>query len=83
MIMSGPSLKTVELIVSLGWTVVQHIPYSLDSMPSNFHLFGTMKDGLHGQQFSRNDAITEAVKQWAISTSADFYKCGFQALVHR
>ena len=42
------SLKTVEHIVNLGWTVVPHSPYSPDLAPSDFHLFGLMKDRLPG-----------------------------------
>jgi hypothetical protein len=72
----------MEHIVNLGWTVVPHPPYSLDLVPSDFHLFEPMKDGLHGQHFPRNDAVVRAVKQWATSTGADFYKHGMQALVH-
>jgi len=41
--------------------------------PSDFHLFGPTKDGLRGQHFPSNDAVIQAVKQWA-----DFY----EALVH-
>jgi len=72
------SLKTVEHIVSLGWTVVPHPPYSPDLVPSDFHLFGLMKDGLHGQHFPSNNAIVRAVKQWATYTGADFMNaaCG-------
>jgi hypothetical protein len=47
--------------------------------PSDFHLFGPMKDGLHVQHFPSNDAIVRVVKQW---DGADFYECGMQALVH-
>ena len=39
-------LKTMEHIVNYGWTVVPHPPYSPDLVPSDFHLFGPMKDGL-------------------------------------
>jgi len=77
------SLKTVEHTVNLGWTVVPHPPYSPDLAPSDFHLFGPMKDGLRGQHFPSNDAVVRAVKQWATSVGADFYECGMQALVHR
>ena len=77
------SLKTVENIANLGWTVLPHPPYSPDLAPSNFHLFGPMKDGLRGQHFPSNDVIVRAVKQWATSAGADFYECGMQALVHR
>jgi len=77
------SLKTVKHIANLGWTVLPHPTYSPGLAPSDFHLFGPMKDGLRGQHFPSNDAIVRAVKQWATSTGADFYECGMQALVHR
>ena len=76
------SLKTLEHIVNLGWTVVQHPPYSPDFVPSDFHLFGPMKEGLCGQHFPSNNAVVQAGKQWATSTGADFYECSMQALVH-
>jgi len=76
------SLKTVEHIANLGWTVLPHPPYSPGLAPSDFHLFGLMKDGLRGH-FPSNDAVVRAVKQWATSAGADFYECGMQALVHR
>jgi len=72
----------MEHIVSLGWTVVPHPPYRPDLAPSDFHLFRLMKDGLCGQHFPSNDAIVQAVKQWATSAGADFYKRGMHALVH-
>ena len=71
------SLKTVEHIVILGWTVVPHPPYSPDLAHSDFHLFGPMKD------FPSNNAVVRAVKQRATSACADFYERGTQALVHR
>jgi len=77
------SLKTVEHTVNLGWTVIPHPPYGPDLAPSDFHLFGLMKDGTRGQHFPSNDAIVRAVKQWATSAGADFYECGMQALIHR
>ena len=77
------SLMTVEHTVNLGWTVVPLPPYSPDLAPSDFHLFGPMKDGLRGQHFPSNDAIVRAVKQWATSAGADSYERGMQALVHR
>ena len=73
----------MEHIANLGWTVLPHPPYSPDLAPSDFHLFGPMKDGLRRQRFPSNDPVVRAVKQWATSAGADFYECGMQALVHR
>jgi histone-lysine N-methyltransferase SETMAR len=42
------SLNTVEHIVNIGWSVIPHPPFSPDLAPSDFHLFGLMKDGLRG-----------------------------------
>jgi transposase len=72
------SLKTVEHIVSLCWTVVPHPPYSPDLAPSDFHLFEPMK-GLRGQHFLSYDAVVRAVKQGTTSTGADFYELLFIA----
>jgi len=53
------NLNTVEHIVNFGWTVVPHPLYSPDLAHSDFHLFGPMKDGLHGLQFPSYDASYE------------------------
>jgi len=42
-----------------------------------------MKDGLHGQHFPSNYALTAAVKQQVTSAGADSYKSGMHGLVHR
>ena len=66
-----------------AWTVVPHPPYSPDLAPSDFHLFGQMKDGLRRQHFPSNDAVVPAVKQRTTSAGADFYERGTQVVVHR
>ena len=46
------SLKTREVIASFGWTTVTHPPYSPDLAPSDYHLFGPLKEGVRGQHFT-------------------------------
>ncbi|PNF14079.1 hypothetical protein B7P43_G02148 [Cryptotermes secundus] len=77
------SLVTTAHISKFGWTVLPHPPYSPDLAPSDFHLFGPMKDGLCGQHFPDNGAVIAAVRKCLASAGADFYGCGIQALVHR
>ncbi|PNF20470.1 hypothetical protein B7P43_G07694 [Cryptotermes secundus] len=77
------SLATTAQIAKFGWTVLPHQPHSPDLAPSDFHLFGPMKDGLCGQHFPDNDAVIGAVRKWLASAGADFYGYGIQALVHR
>jgi len=51
-------------------------------VPSDLHLFGLMRDELQGRHFPSNNAVIAAMKQWVISTGAEFYKHSMQALVH-
>jgi len=36
--------STREVIASFGWTTVTHPPYSSDLAPSDYHLFGPLKE---------------------------------------
>jgi transposase len=45
------SLKTVEHIVNLSWTVVPYPPYGPDLAPTDFHLFRLIKDDYVGNIF--------------------------------
>jgi len=76
------SLKTVEYIANLRWTVLPHTPYSPDLAPSDFHLFRLMQDRILAQCLSSNNTITAAVKQWVTSAGADIYEHGMQAFIH-
>ena len=42
------SLKTREVIISFGLTTISHPPLSPDLAPSDFHLFGPLKESLRG-----------------------------------
>ena len=69
MVTPGPiTVCRPENIANLGWTFLPHPLYSLDLVPSSFHLIEPMKDGLHGQHFPSSGAIVAAVKQWVTST---------------
>jgi len=55
-------LKIVEHTLYLGLAALPHPPYSQDLEPSDFYLFGPMKDGLQGQCFPGNDTVRAAVE---------------------
>ena len=63
----------MENVANLGLPVLPHPLYSPNLLPSDFRLFGPMKDGLHGQHFPSYNTIRAAVKQCV--TSAVFQKC--------
>ena len=58
-----------------------HPPYSPDLAPSDFHLFGPLKEFLGGQHFTADDEVKQAVLGWFSRTDKSFYAEAFQALV--
>ena len=77
------SRATVREIERLGWSVMRQQPYSPDLAPSDYHLFGPMKDHLRGRRFEGDAAVKSAVKEWIRSCSADFFRAGFLRWVER
>jgi histone-lysine N-methyltransferase SETMAR len=77
------SLRTMEVITKFGWTVVPHPAYSPDLAPSDYHLFGKLKDGLRGTHFPDDESLVTAAKQWLKDAGGEFYRAGIQALVPR
>jgi len=75
------NVKTMEYIANLIWTVLSHPLCSVDLVPSDFHLFWPMKDGLHGQLFPSNDVIIAVVVQGVASAGASSYEHSMQALL--
>jgi len=45
------SLHTRVATATVGWNVLPHPPYGPDLAPSDFHLFGPLKDVLWGHRF--------------------------------
>ena len=77
------SLPTQEAIAKFGWTVLPHPPYSPDLAPSDFHLFGPLKDGLRGTRFEDDESVICAVRSWLREQKTSWYREGMHALVSR
>jgi len=75
--------RTTCTLQQLGWEVLPHPPYSPDLTPSDFHLFGPLKQYLGGQHFSIDGEVKQAVLGWFTHTHKSFYAEAFQALVKR
>jgi len=52
---------TINTIRQLNWEVLDHPAYSPDLAPSDFHLFGPLKNALKSRRFSADDEVKEAV----------------------
>src|SRR3954463_1923738 len=53
---------TTAAIAAKGWSVLSHPAYSPDLAPSDFHLFGPLKDYLRGQKLDDDESVKVAVK---------------------
>lgn len=68
---------TTAAIAAKGWSVLAHPAYSPDLAPSDFHMFGPMKDYLRGQRFKDDDAVKSAVRAWIRQCTPEFFVNGF------
>jgi len=59
---------TVETVQQLGFELLQHPPYSPDLAPSNYHIFGPLKEAMH---------------TWLREQLKSFFSAGIQKLVER
>ena len=71
----------VDTLRALKFEVLKHPPYSPDLAPSDFHLFGPMKEHLHGQKFADDNEVMEAVQSWLKSIPKSFFLEGICKLV--
>jgi histone-lysine N-methyltransferase SETMAR len=66
---------TQDRIQELQWEILDHLPYSPDLTPSDFHLFGLLKTTL----VAKVSLMVKRLKQ----QSKDFYAADFDALGKR
>jgi len=60
----------------MGWEVLPHPPYSPDLAPSDYHLFGFVKNQMRGQHYEMNEALQTAVRQCPWAVGMEFYRKG-------
>jgi histone-lysine N-methyltransferase SETMAR len=77
------ALRTVEAIQKFGWSVLPHPPYSPDLAPSDYHLFGKLKESLRGNQYGSIDDVGYALRAWIKQTPTEFFEQGIVNLVPR
>ena len=70
-------------IEDLGWKLLTHPPYSPDLAPSDFHLFGPLKESMKGIHFQTDEEVKAAVSNWLRIQSTEFYAKGIDNLISR
>jgi len=74
---------TMDTLRDLKFEVLKHPPYSPDLAPSDFHLFGPMKEHLRRHKFADDDKIMEAVQSWLKAMPKSFFLDGICKPVDR
>jgi histone-lysine N-methyltransferase SETMAR len=52
------------MLQEFGWEVFEHLAYSPDLAPSDFHLFPNLKTFSGGRRFKSDEELKDAVKEW-------------------
>ena len=73
---------TVETVQQLGFELLEHPPYSLDLVPSDYHIFGPLKGALRGHRFTSDEEVKEAVHTW-LQEQPKSFSAGIQKLVEQ
>jgi len=68
----------LETLKQLKWEAMEHPAYSPDLVPSDFHLFGLLKNALQGRRFSCDDDVKAVVHQWLRAQSKRFFADGIK-----
>jgi len=72
---------TLETLRQLKWEAMEHPAYSPNVAPSDFHLFGPLKEALRRRRFSCDDDVKAAVHQWLCAQPKTFFVDGTKKLV--
>ena len=77
------AIHTLQTLVKLGFTVWEHPAYNPDLAPSDYHLFGPLKDALRGRRFTSDKGVKEVVHEWLAAQPKTFFSEGIQKLLER
>jgi transposase len=71
--------KTRETIEKIGWKILKQPPHS----PSDFHLFGKLKEHLSGKRFASDQEVENETRNWLTNLDTNFYAERILKLVSR
>jgi hypothetical protein len=77
------AVRTVDTLRALKFEVLKHPPYGPDLAPSDFHLFGPLKEHLCGQKFADVNEEMEAMQSWLKATPKSLFLEGIRKPVDR
>jgi histone-lysine N-methyltransferase SETMAR len=65
--------STIAAIQDLSCECPPHPPYSPDLAPSDFHVFGPLKEAMGSKSFRSDEEVQQAVYEWLHSQPKDFF----------
>lgn len=74
---------TMEQIEKMGWKLLPYPAYSPDLAPSDYHLFGFVKEQMRGQHYETREDVQAAVRQCLRRAGTEFYRKGIFKLAQR
>jgi hypothetical protein len=84
MTMLGPILPVQLLQQSkICPSSVFHIRHTRQTSPSDFHVFGPLKQAMGGKSFRFDEEVQQAVHEWLRSQPKQFFYRGIHALPKR
>jgi histone-lysine N-methyltransferase SETMAR len=72
--------STVATIQDLSFECLPYPPYSPDIAPSDFHVFGPLKEAMGGKSFRNDEEVQQAVHELLHSQLNDFFSRGIHVL---
>ena len=75
--------RTMDTVQKLKWNILPHPPYSSDLAPSDYHLFGPLKDHLGGKRFCNSEEVIQDVQEWLHWQPSDFFLSSIRKLPDR
>ena len=69
-----------KIIRDLNWEVLMHTPYSPDISPSDYHLFRSLQNSLHGTELASRDACKKHLIQFLNQKPRKFNTDGIMVL---
>jgi len=75
--------STVATIQDLSFKCLPHPLYSPDLAPSDFHVFGPLKEAMGGESFRSDEEVQQAAHKSLHSQPKDFFSRGIYALPKR
>jgi histone-lysine N-methyltransferase SETMAR len=77
------SKMTQQKIKELNLEILDHLPYSPDLAPSDYHLFRSLQNHLNNKKFFRFEEVNDAILAYFESKSRSFYKARTEKLATR